>query len=41
MKPVDRQLLNRYAAELRQAYPVQPDGTVLLRFSRIFALAQR
>lgn len=36
-----RQFLARYADELTQAYPAQPDGKVLLRFSRIFFLARR
>ena len=32
--------LDRYAAELRQAYPALPDGRVLLRSQRLFVLAQ-
>ncbi len=35
-----REFLDRYAAELRQAYPAQPDGRVLLRSRRLFVLAQ-
>lgn len=34
------EFLDRYAAELRRAYPPQPDGRVLLRSRRLFALAQ-
>jgi trans-aconitate 2-methyltransferase len=32
--------LARYAAELGEAYPAQPDGAVLLRSRRLFVLAQ-
>jgi trans-aconitate 2-methyltransferase len=35
-----RKFLDRYAAELRQAYPALPDGVVLLRSRRLFILAQ-
>jgi trans-aconitate 2-methyltransferase len=35
-----RRFLDRYAAELRQAYPALPDGVVLLRSRRLFILAQ-
>jgi trans-aconitate 2-methyltransferase len=35
-----REFLDRYAAELRQAYPALPDGGVLLRSRRLFVLAQ-
>jgi len=35
-----RRFLDRYAAELRQAYPTLPDGVVLLRSRRLFLLAQ-
>jgi trans-aconitate 2-methyltransferase len=35
-----REFLDRYADELRQAYPTLPDGTVLLRSRRLFILAQ-
>ena len=33
--------LDRYAAELANAYPGEPDGKVLLRFPMIFVLARR
>jgi len=33
--------LRQYADELAKAYPLQPDGKVLLRFPRLFILAQR
>ena len=37
----DRRLLARYAAEsLKEACPAQPDGSVLLRFRRLFVVAQ-
>jgi trans-aconitate 2-methyltransferase len=36
-----QQFVKRLAAELAQAYPTQPDGKVLLRFPRIFVMAQR
>jgi trans-aconitate 2-methyltransferase len=29
-----------YAAEMRRAYPPQPDGAVLLPFRRLFILAR-
>jgi trans-aconitate 2-methyltransferase len=35
-----RKFLDRYSAELRQAYPALPDGRVLLRSRRLFVLAQ-
>ena len=35
-----REFLDRYADELRQAYPALPDGEVLLRSRRLFILAQ-
>jgi trans-aconitate 2-methyltransferase len=35
-----REFLDRYAAELRQAYPALPDGEVLLRSRRLFVLAR-
>lgn len=35
-----REFLTRYAAELKEAYPAQPDGSVLLRVRRLFVLAQ-
>jgi trans-aconitate 2-methyltransferase len=35
-----RKFLARYAAELKEAYPAQPDGSVLLRFRRLFVVAQ-
>ena len=35
-----RKFLDRYAAELREAYPTLPDGSVLLRSRRLFVLAQ-
>ena len=35
-----REFLDRYADELRQAYPALPDGGVLLRSRRLFILAQ-
>jgi trans-aconitate 2-methyltransferase len=35
-----RKFLARYAAELDEAYPAQPDGSVLLRLRRLFVLAQ-
>ena len=35
-----RKFLDRYAAELREAYPPLPNGLVLLRSPRIFVLAQ-
>jgi trans-aconitate 2-methyltransferase len=44
LKPLDNadrcKFLDRYAAELRQAYPALPDGRVLLRSQRLFVLAQ-
>jgi trans-aconitate 2-methyltransferase len=39
--PADRRkFLARYAAELNEAYPALPDGRVLLRFRRLFVVAQ-
>ena len=35
-----RKFLARYAAELKDAYPPEPDGSVLLRLRRLFVLAQ-
>jgi trans-aconitate 2-methyltransferase len=35
-----RRFLARYAAELNEAYPIQLDGSVLLRLRRLFVLAQ-
>lgn len=35
-----RKFLDRYTAELRQAYSTLPDGRVLLRSRRLFVLAQ-
>jgi trans-aconitate 2-methyltransferase len=35
-----RRFLNLYAEELREAYPVLPNGGVLLRSRRLFVLAQ-
>ena len=35
-----REFLTRYAAALKEAYPAQPDGSVLLRARRPFVLAQ-
>jgi trans-aconitate 2-methyltransferase len=41
LDPADRRkFLARYAAELNDAYPVAPDGSVLLRLRRLFVLAQ-
>ncbi len=41
LDPSDRRkFLARYAAELDEAYPAQPDGSVLLRLRRLFVLAQ-
>ncbi len=39
--PERREFLARYAAELKEAYPAQPDGGVLLRHRRLFVLARR
>lgn len=36
-----RGFLRMYADELAREYPVQPDGKVLLRFPRLFIIAQR
>lgn len=33
--------LERYLAAIREAYPAQPDGTVLLPFPRLFVVATR
>jgi trans-aconitate 2-methyltransferase len=33
--------LSRYRAELSAAYPKQPDGKVLLRYPRLFFVAQK
>ena len=44
LEPLDNadrcKFLDRYAAELRQAYPALPDGRILLRSPRLFVLAQ-
>ncbi len=36
-----RQFLDRYLGELREAYPAQPGGEVLLRVPRLFVVARR
>ena len=36
-----RAFLARYAAELEDAYPRAPDGSVLIRLRRLFVLAPR
>jgi trans-aconitate 2-methyltransferase len=36
-----RGFLRQYVDELAREYPVQPDGKVLLRFPRLFIIAQR
>jgi trans-aconitate 2-methyltransferase len=45
LKPLDanerRGFLRQYADQLAREYPLQPDGKVLLRFPRLFILAQR
>ena len=41
LDPADRrEFLARYAAELEEAYPAQPDGSVLQRLRRLFVVAQ-
>jgi trans-aconitate 2-methyltransferase len=41
LNAVDRStFLDRYAAELKEAYPALPDGRVLIRSRQLFALAQ-
>ena len=41
LDPTDRhKFLARYAAELKEAYPAQPDGSVLHRLRRLFVVAQ-
>lgn len=41
LNPVDRRkFLDRYAAELNEAYPALPTGGVLLRSRQLFVLAQ-
>ena len=41
LEPVDRRkFLARYAAELKEAYPAEPDGRVLIRLRRLFVVAQ-
>jgi trans-aconitate 2-methyltransferase len=41
LEPADRRkFLARYAAELKEAYPAEPDGRVLLRLRRLFVVAQ-
>jgi trans-aconitate 2-methyltransferase len=39
-EPDRREFLDRYSAELHQAYPALPDGGVLLRSRRLFVLAR-
>lgn len=40
LDPAERQLfLARYEAEIEEAYPAEPDGTVLLPFPRLFFIA--
>ncbi|HYA80737.1 MAG TPA: trans-aconitate 2-methyltransferase, partial [Methylocystis sp.] len=42
LSPWEREtFLARYERELAAAYPVQPDGKVLLRYPRLFLIAQR
>ena len=45
LRPLDeasrQRFLVRYAAELAEAYPREPDGKVLLRFPMMFVLARR
>jgi trans-aconitate 2-methyltransferase len=42
LSPADgEELTTEYAAALRVAYPVRPDGTTLLPFRRVFAVGQR
>jgi trans-aconitate 2-methyltransferase len=36
-----KQFLDRFVTELARAYPIQPDGRILLRFPRVFVLARR
>lgn len=36
-----RKFLELYATELSRAYPALPDGNIMLRFPRLFILAQR
>ena len=41
LNEVDRRnFLDRYAAELNEAYPALPDGEVLIRSRQLFVLAQ-
>jgi trans-aconitate 2-methyltransferase len=41
LDPADRRkFLAHYTAELKEAYPAQPGGTVLLRLRRLFVVAQ-
>ena len=41
LDPADRRkFLASYTAELKEAYPAQPDGSVLLRLRRLFVVAQ-
>ena len=42
LSPCEREaFLSRYRAELSAAYPKQPDGKVLLRYPRLFFVAQK
>ena len=45
LEPLDegerRDFLEAYTGELGRAYPTQSDGTVLLRFPRLFILARK
>jgi trans-aconitate 2-methyltransferase len=42
LSPCEREIfLSRYRAELSAAYPRQPDGKVLLRYPRLFFVAQK
>jgi trans-aconitate 2-methyltransferase len=42
LSPSEREaFLSRYRAELSAAYPKQPDGKVLLRYPRLFFVAQK
>ena len=42
LSPCEREtFLSRYRAELSAAYPRQPNGKVLLRYPRLFFVAQK